>query len=487
MESARTVRAAFVFVLALSAAGLAYGYAVGSAETTLEGHVGPDGVDSDAQIAPPSDGVTVVATDSNSWRGKESEGPRARAELVAVGPDGTARYYNDSHTRYWDVDPVSGTEMTVEYMFADHLNSSACPSEWDLAKRDVDREVWNRYTESRSTDACTRNGYERVNLTTGEVTRLWTRVTPGKESTRYHDADRINETHLAVADIFLDRVMVVDTSSGETVSSWSARDAFSPESGGPYPEDWTHINDVEVLPDGRLMVSVRNHDSVIFIDRTAAGDSTGGPGNSSMALEESWTLGDDGEHDVLYEQHNPDYVPRARGGPAAIVADSENNRVVEYRRGDGEWRRTWVWRDARLQWPRDADRLPNDHTLVTDSNGNRVFEVDETGSVVWSLNVAFPYEAERLGTGDESANGSSAPAANLGSRTAGLDERLLIFTKQFLPGKYLNGLMYVTPVWMGLAEVIELTVLLVGGLAWGALLLGRTVSRSLNRGDETPE
>jgi hypothetical protein len=70
---------------------------------------------------------------------------------------------------------------------------------------------------------------------------------------------------------------------------------------------------------------------------------------------------------LFYEQHNPDYIPEERGGPAVLVADSENGRVVEYGRTpgngtpvtDGTWERTWQWRDGRLQWPRDADRLPN--------------------------------------------------------------------------------------------------------------------------------
>jgi outer membrane protein assembly factor BamB len=120
-----------------------------------------------------------------------------------------------------------------------------------------------------------------------------------------------------------------------------------------------------------------------------------------------------------------------------------------------------------MQWPRDADRLPNGHTLITDSNGNRVFEVNERGDVVWSVNIAFPYEAERIGTGDESTGGPSATQATLQSRTGGLGDRLQIAIKQILPGKYLNGLMYITPPWMGLAELLELVVLLVGGVVWG--------------------
>ena len=456
MASKSFLRIFFIIIIGLSSIGLAYGYTLGATNDTFESHLTNQGVANPQQQAvEPRDNITVVATDSNSWRGEASSGPRARAELVAFNPDGSILYYNDSHTRYWDVDPVPETRTTVEYMFADHLEPSACPNTTNFAQRRVDEEVWNEYEAARSTDACTRNGYERVNLTTGEVTRVWSETTPGKEATRYHDADRLNETHLAVADIYLDRVFVVNSTSDQTEWTWNASSAFPRETGGPYPEDWTHINDIEVLEDGRLMVSARNQDRVVFLNRSG--------------LIEGWTLGEEDNYSILYEQHNPDYIPTERGGPAVLVGDSENNRVVEYQRTGDSWEQSWVWRDTRMQWPRDADRLPNGHTLITDSNGNRVFEVDKQGEVVWSVNIAFPYEAERLGTGDESAGGPSATQANLDSRTGSLRDSLLIIAKQLIPGKYLNGLMYITPVWMGFLEVLELVVLLTSCLLWAGI------------------
>ena len=461
MQWNRVVRVTLAALVVLSSVGLLFGYAVGASESTFEDNLTASGLEaSPGQVVEPRDGITVVATDSNSWRGKAADGPRARAELVAFAPNGSVLYYDDAHTRYWDVDPVPGTEATVEYMYADHLEPSACPTDPNLDRRNVSADRWSEYAESRETDACTRNGFERVNLTTGKETSVWSRVTPGKEATRYHDADRINDTHIAVADIYLDRVFVVNTETNETTWSWSANGEFARDSGGEYPFDWTHINDVEVLPDGRFMVSARNQDRVIFLNR-------------STGLDRSWTLGGEDDYGVLYEQHNPDYISEANGGPAAVVADSENNRVVEYQRRNGSWERSWLWRDARMQWPRDADRLPNGHTLISDSNGNRVFEVNERGEVVWSVNIAFPYEAERLGTGDESANGPSAAKANLQSHTPGPVGTLLIAVKKLIPGKYLNGLMYITPVWMGFAEVLELVVLLLSAVGLAVLELAR--------------
>ena len=131
-----------------------------------------------------------------------------------------------------------------------------------------------------------------------------------------------------------------------------------------------------------------------------------------------------------------------------------------------------------MQWPRDADRLPNGHTLVTDSNGNRVFEVNQQGEIVWSVPIAFPYEAERLGTGDESTNGASASKADLESSTGGSGIRFWITVKDLLPSKYLNGLMYITPPWMRLPELVAVAVLSLGLGGWGTM---EVYSRLTNR------
>jgi hypothetical protein len=212
-----------------------------------------------------------------------------------------------------------------------------------------------------------------------------------------------------------------------------------------------------------VMVSLRNHDRVAFVE----------PGTG---VDHDWTLGAEDAYGVLYEQHNPDYIPEERGGPAVVVADSENNRVVEYQRDGSDWRRTWSWSDDRLRWPRDADRLPNEHTLVTDSQGNRVLELDEDDDVVWSVTVPTPYEAERLGTGDESANGRSKAAIEGETGTSGgadVDEPRsktgVAWAVAFLTGPVVNGVLYVAPAWMTAADVAVAAVLAAAVLA--ALLL----------------
>ncbi|MEZ3144522.1 aryl-sulfate sulfotransferase [Halobaculum sp. MBLA0143] len=377
--------------------------------------------------APATTDDTLVAT-------VDGTGP---GQIVAYGPDGNLQYRNQTWDIYHDVDPSPVGDRTVEYVASDQ--------------------------DAADCDGCLLNVVERLNLTTGEVTRLYTTVADVRGSKQIHDVDRVNDSVLLIADIsHPDRVYTVNTTTGEVLWEWRVSSAFSPDSGGRYPADWTHLNDVELLPDGRVMVNLRNHDQVVFLE----------PGEGVQA---NWTLGADGAHDRLYEPHNPDYIPRSRGGPAVLIADSENNRLVEYRRTDGNWTRTWRWADRRLQWPRDADRLPSGRTLVADSHGSRVLVVGRNGSVAAS--APFPdgvYDVELLGTGDES-RGPTADRAGLTSRTpeaTGLAPAYRV--ARAAPPLVLHGLLFVLPTWTTTADAATLLVtvpvvavwLLVEGVAW---------------------
>jgi len=450
MRPQRALRIAFGLAVGLAILVLAIGLV--SAAEPVEKQFEVDAATAEGPVAPPRHGTTVVATDSTAWHPGREDGAREHSEILAIAPNGSLLYTDRARDQYWDVDPVSNGTATVEYAYSDHLRGPVCERALDHEDRAVDPATWAAYAAVRNTSRCSRNGIERVNLTTGERTRVWSTLTPGYVASRYHDADRLDAHRFVVADIYLDRVFVVNATSDRITWTWNASDAFPTATGGPHPMDWTHLNDVEVLPDGGFRASLRNLDQVAYLDRSG--------------LVRSRTLGGEEDHGTLYEQHNPDHIRSARGGPAVLVSDSENNRIVEYQREGASWNRTWHWQDGRTQWPRDADRLPNGHTLVTDSHGNRVFEVDADGRIAWSVPVGFPYEAERLGTGEESAGGPSARAAGLDTRTAPAIDGALVRLKGLFPGKYLNGVVYVTPIWMGFAELLALAVGLLAAIAW---------------------
>ncbi|WP_018259434.1 aryl-sulfate sulfotransferase [Halomicrobium katesii] len=450
------------------------------------------GGDATATAAPPSSGLTEVDVESRFQRAKSETLPgenwstqRVRAasgdrgltvvatqgfyvsgqtaELAALTPDGSVVYFNDTYRVYFDVDPVEGERYTVEYVAAKRFEGEDC--------------------EQFHSKQCTRNVVNRVNLTTGDHETVYAEMTPQVASGRWHDVDRINDTHLIVADIVEDSVFVVDTRDDSVVWEWRFDEHYSREAGGQ-GGDWTHVNDVEVLSDGRIMLSPRNMDEVIFLDRTDGG---------GYAVDENWTLGEDDDHSILYEQHNADYIPRAYGGPAVVVADSENARAVEYQRVDGEWVQSWSWRDVRLKWPRDADRLPNGNTLLVDSNGNRLVEVNADDEIVWSAAVGMPYDVERIGTGDESEGGpaarlrgrapveprtqpedgtnETATEVAIGDGTASdrtVTDQFWLALKDVTPSLVTNGILYTAPPWVLFTDLAFAALFVLVGLCWAS-------------------
>lgn len=338
--------------------------------------------------------------------------------LFIYSSAGSVQYRNTTYDQYNDIDEINGTNSLV-YVASDHRRTQHCP---DKKTR------------------CTTVVIEKLNLSSLETTRVYSQTNAGHRARGWHDVDRINESTYVVADIFEDRVFVLNTTTGIRTWTWNAQSWFPLSGGGAYPGDWTHINDVEILPDGRFMVSVRNQDQVVFLNRSG--------------VEQQWTLGSDDRHEIVSGQHNPDYIPASRGGPAAIVADSGNNRIIEYQRQNNTWTKSWVWTDSQMIWPRDADRLPNNHTLITDTNGDRVLETNENGTIVWKVAIDGAYEAERLNTGDESAGGYSATAADLRPHSqanagSGLSKNhLLILLKRLVPQPVVSGLTYILPEWM---------------------------------------
>ena len=240
-------------------------------------------------------------------------------------------------------------------------------------------------------------------------TPVWEYDMPGVIDT--HNAnlladDRILVAHMRAYDgaVSHDRLYIEDANTDDEEWSWYFYDHFDNATAGGFDGDWTHVNDVNVLDDDEryVLTSPRDFDQVVVVDRETD--------------EIVMRLGEDGAHDTLFEQHNPDYLERDDGTPVIVVADSGNDRVVEYERDCGEvdprlgagtppeeceWE--LVWEVDGFNWPRDADRLPNGNTLVTDTLNHRVVEITPEGEVVWEFYAAWaPYNAER---GEKGGNG----------------------------------------------------------------------------------
>jgi len=325
-------------------------------------------------------------------------------------------------TTLFSIQGARGSEKTSAMVVGAHPNGSVVGVHNDTAagrwwSYDIDvlsnGNVLQATTESRHTVV------EEIDPETGDhVTERHFRDTLDT-----HDVDLINGDELLMNDMSQDgeaRVFIYNLTREEVVWEYyfANHSEHYPESGGgEFGGDWTHNNDVEQIADGTIMVSVRNFDTVVAIDR------------ASKDVE--WTLGEDDDTTTLHEQHNPDYIESENGTPTVLVADSLNDRVVEYEfeggeasnasrassnSSDGKWNQTWVARGGGLDEPRDADRLPNGNTLIADRRAHRIVEVTPEGEVVWEMYSPYqPYDVERLGTGDESSGPTMADAGATGT------------------------------------------------------------------------
>jgi hypothetical protein len=363
-----------------------------------------------ADIDSISQDVTVVSTQGTPL---EQNG-----DVVAFTTDGKIVYHESRFRNYFDIYVKKNKRYTIEYSASKVINNCS----------------------KFNTQKCTKNMYIQANMSTGDRKLVYSEITPSVQYTRWHDATPYNETHILVGSITYDGVFIVNRDTGQKRWLWNATRKFEkPQS---IKRDWTHLNDVELLKDKTILVSLRNQDQIIFLEKR----------NNAYYENKSMTLGEDDKYNILYEQHNPDYIPKDRGGPALVIGDSENNRVVEYQYRSGKWHQSLTWRDLRTQWPRDADRLTNKETLITDSNGERVLVIDDDGYIQNSYHIQLPYEAERLSFA-ETQNREALSNANFNAKTG--VERMLIQSKDFLPRSLINGILFISDSWLRYQQLVS--------------------------------
>ena len=257
------------------------------------------------------------------------------------------------------------------------------------------------------------SGYSNCELSSGECVRTGFRiiegggdpkvieeysfeVRTGKDS-EVHAVSMLPSGEFLISDMDLERIFTVK--DGEVTWSWEARTVYD-EPKDPTKRDWLHINDMDVIGEDRYLVSVRNANQIINEDYDDSDDASC---KRMGALEDTNGDGDIqcGDPSILNHQHNPQWL----GEGKILVADSDNDRIVELHRGEnGKWEPVWVLYEAggiELNWPRDADKLPSGNILITDTLNKRIIEVDPQGKIVWGVWTQFiPYEADRLPYGE---------------------------------------------------------------------------------------
>lgn len=354
--------------------------------------------------------------------------------LIEVTPDGkTVWEFNPStKSRVFDGEKLKNGNVLVAV--ADKLPPKRCPDQYLQYKKG--HCIRNRVLEL---DGDTLNGSQKV---------VWRYAWYDEKMFGHevHDVDRLPNGNTAIADMGNNRAFVANQ-SGNITWEWRAAKHLGPNSsfrqqyGGPEnpgrERDWTHLNDIDRLDNGNFVLSIRNFDTVIEVNPETKKivSMTGQPGNRSL----------------MNHQHNPYRFTR---WGTVLIADSENNRIVEIDRQSEEIIWKYGGKDL-LRYPRDADRLPDGNTLITDTLNNRVIEINPQGEIVWEYEgVRIPYSADRLSVPEE--EGKAIPGWRLNGRTeeAGTVVNLV---------RRLEGYArWVLPTWMRLPEMVTL---LVGTLA----------------------
>ena len=399
LRERRTRAAAYVAIV------LVLSLALGFQAVTAGGTAAATSDDGRWTATPPEAVATATTNDSSPDDGEESDEVAARNRsgvLVSVQSyggfgqnNGRAVLVRDGDvvwsfapedSRVFDAELLDNGNVLVSY--ATHLPAGECPDEQLEYKR----------------DRCVRNNVVELDYDTNEVVWEYRWLDAFINHHEVHDSDRLPSGETAIADMGNDRAFVVDE-NGSVVWEWRARDRIGPGTdfwetfGGPErpaPEsDWMHMNDVDLTDDGDFLLSVRNFDVVLEVNRSTKGIEhvTGEPRETGVDVE--------GRVPILDDQHNPMLVGNESH---VVVADSEADRIVEVNRSSGAV--VWTFSEG-LLWPRDADRLPNGNTLVTNSLRYEVEEVTPDGEIVWRYEVAWsgkrgiPYEADRVSIPEE--------------------------------------------------------------------------------------
>ena len=168
------------------------------------------------------------------------------------------------------------------------------------------------------------------------------------------------------------------TPDGKVVWEWSMADHLDPEVHVSCPlayrGDFTHMNSVEELPDGNILTSFRNIDTICIVDK-ATGNIKWQWGRGEVSHQHTPTLLNNGNI-LLFDNgaHRQDgsLISYSR----AVEVNPVTNKVEwEYKANPPQ-----SFYSALIS---GCQRLPNGNTLICEGLKGRVFEVTMDGEIVW--------------------------------------------------------------------------------------------------------
>jgi len=186
------------------------------------------------------------------------------------------------------------------------------------------------------------------------------------------------------------------TPRGEVVWAWYAKNGYVHsryrDVRSEDANDWTHLNSVHRLDDGNTLLSVRNWNLLIAVDKN--GKTVWKTGSKTVPKRGGFCR----------ESPSAPHTPVMLDNGNIILCEPINGRVIEWDPGQHEvvWQfpadediRTSSDRRHAKYFLRAAHRLPNGNTFVIDSLG-RFLEVTPNGTIVWQAKVKNYVNVEQL-------------------------------------------------------------------------------------------
>lgn len=272
-------------------------------------------------------------------------------EKIWPGTTILADNHDASHPRIIEVNRLG--EIVWEYSLPDELKSYTNPG-WDV-------EVLKN---GNILTVLPRNGVYEINRNKQVVWKYLDRQIS-------HDADRLSNGNTLIAfgasDTAGDAQVKEIDPSGNRVWSWYAKDVFTgPEYASISEEGWTHTNAVSRLDSGNTLISLRNFNFIAEVNPAGKLVKTIGKGYLKA------------QHDPLVLSNGNILVANHWAPQEVIEIDPAENIVWNYTIQN------------RQSWPvRDANRLPNSNTLITECD--RIIEVTKDGQVVWQFRLVTPF------------------------------------------------------------------------------------------------
>jgi len=175
------------------------------------------------------------------------------------------------------------------------------------------------------------------------------------------------------------------TADGKVVWEWLGYEHLDPETDAICPlcsrHEWTHINTCFVLPDGNVLTSLHQLNTIAIIDKSSG--------------DFKWRWGPE----ELAHQHNPNMLENGN----ILVFDNGAHRPVKF---TGVSRVLEVNLDGEIVWEfkeesalhfysphiSGAQRLPNGNTLICEGAIGRFIEVTPEKEIVWEYSSPFYFK-----------------------------------------------------------------------------------------------